>query len=115
MGYGARINADVLIKRSPVMLEVTLKQHIAQTFAKFEATVQNCDEVIECYATGGGVDYILKIMCESIDQYQSLIDSWLTADLGIERYFTYIVTKTIKHKQNNFELDFADKFIEEKN
>jgi Lrp/AsnC family transcriptional regulator of ectoine degradation len=112
MGYGARINADVLIKRSPVLLEVTLKQHIAQTFAKFEATVQNCDEVVECYATGGGVDYILKIMCESIDQYQRLIDSWLTADLGIERYFTYIVTKTIKHKQDNIELDIADKFIE---
>jgi len=112
VGYGARINADVLIKRSPVLLEVTLKQHIAQTFAKFEATVQNCDEVVECYATGGGVDYILKIMCESIDQYQRLIDSWLTADLGIERYFTYIVTKTIKHKQDNIELDIADKFIE---
>ena len=115
VGYGARINADVLIKRSPVLLEVTLKQHIAQTFAKFEATVLNCDEVVECYATGGGVDYILKIMCESIDQYQSLIDSWLTADLGIERYFTYIVTKTIKHKQDSLELDFADKFIEQKN
>jgi len=115
VGYGARINADVLIKRSPVLLEVTLKQHIAQTFAKFEATVQNCDEVVECYATGGGVDYILKIMCESIDQYQSLIDSWLTADLGIERYFTYIVTKTIKHKQDSLELDFTEKLIEEKN
>lgn len=29
-------------------------------------------------------------------QYQRLIDSWLDSDLGIERYFTYIVTKNVK-------------------
>jgi len=112
-GYGARINLDSLMKRSPVMLEISLKQHIAKTFEKFEATVKNCDEVVECYATGGGVDYILRIMCESIDQYQRIIDSWLIADLGIERYYTYIVTKTVK-QQDRAKLEFATALLEEK-
>lgn len=110
--YGARINTEILLKRSPVLLEISLKDHLAQTFDKFEAAVQNCDEVVECYATGGGVDYILKVMCESIDQYQRLIDTWLTADLGIERYFTYIVTKTVKRPQSEPVLEILEKLSE---
>lgn len=104
-GYGARINSDLLFKRSPVLLEVSLKQHNAEAFQRFEAAAQSCDEVVECYATGGGVDYILKMMCKDIDQYQRLIDRWLASDLGIERYYTYIVTKTIKQKKPGLELN----------
>ncbi len=111
-GYGARINSNFLMKRSIVMLEVTLKQHSSQTFDKFEATIQNCDQVIDCYATGGGVDYILSVMVENIDEYQLLIDSWLTSELGIERYYTYIVTKTVKQRSNEELLDISAKFIE---
>jgi Lrp/AsnC family transcriptional regulator of ectoine degradation len=36
------------------------------------------------------------IQASDIDQYQRFIDQLLLEDLGIERYFTYIVTKTIK-------------------
>jgi len=109
-GYGARINSELLFKRSPVLLEVSLKQHSAEAFQRFESAVQACEEVVECYATGGGVDYILKVMCKDIDQYQRLIDHWLDSDLSIERYYTYIVTKTIKQQrqQLNFDQSLAD-------
>jgi Lrp/AsnC family transcriptional regulator of ectoine degradation len=104
-GYGAIIDPELLCKRSPVLLEVSLKQHSAEAFQRFESAVQAYEEVVECYATGGGVDYILKVMCKDIDQYQRLIDRWLDSDLGIDRYYTYIVTKTIKQQpqQLNFE------------
>ncbi|MBL1376911.1 Lrp/AsnC family transcriptional regulator [Zobellella iuensis] len=109
-GYGARINTEVLFRRSPVLVEVSLKQHSAEAFNRFEQAMQQCDQVVDCYATGGGVDYILKVMCDGIDQYQRLIDSWLTSGLGIERYFTYIVTKTIKQQQPR--LEFAAEYKE---
>ena len=60
-------------------------------------------EVTDCYATGGGVDYIIKVQAQDIDQYQRLMDIWLDSDLGIERYFTYIVTKTIKQNVTSVE------------
>lgn len=95
-GYGARINVEALFKHTVVLLEVSLKQHHAQAFEQFEQAMQQANEVVECYATGGGVDYIVKVTCRDIEQYQALIDTWLDADIGIERYFTYIVTKTVK-------------------
>ncbi len=104
-GYGARVNTDVLFKRIAVLVEVTLKEHSAQSFKRFEQLVQNCPDVSDCYATGGGVDYMLKIQSEDIDHYQRLIDSWLDSDVGIERYFTYVVTKTIKRDEGSIDVN----------
>ncbi|KOO12144.1 AsnC family transcriptional regulator, partial [Vibrio xuii] len=71
---------------------------------RFEELVRHSPEVTDCYATGGGIDYILKIQSEDIDQYQRLIDNWLDSEGGIERYFTYIVTKTIKSNAGTREI-----------
>ncbi|WP_434986604.1 Lrp/AsnC family transcriptional regulator [Vreelandella zhaodongensis] len=97
-GYSARINADVLMPRNPVWVQIELKQHNAESFARFEALVMQTPDVTECVAVGGGVDYLVKFEVFSIDNYQRLIDSWLVSDVGIERYFTYIVTKTVKRE-----------------
>ncbi|UYG02752.1 Lrp/AsnC family transcriptional regulator [Halomonas sp. LR3S48] len=95
-GYSARINPHALVKRTPVWVQIELKQHNAESFARFEALIHENPEVTECVAVGGGVDYLMKVEADSVDAYQRLIDEWLTSDVGIERYFTYIVTKTVK-------------------
>ncbi|MDD1792356.1 Lrp/AsnC family transcriptional regulator [Enterovibrio makurazakiensis] len=104
-GYGAKINPHFLNKKTPVLVEVTLGKHDAASFQRFEEAMQACPDVADCFATGGGIDYILRVMVQDIDQYQRLIDSWLISDLCIERYYTYIVTKTIKHQGDELEID----------
>jgi Lrp/AsnC family transcriptional regulator of ectoine degradation len=47
---------------------------------------------------GGGVDYLLKVMTRDIDAYQRLVDGLLEREIGIDRYFTYIITKTVKEE-----------------
>lgn len=104
-GYGAKVNTDILFKKTAVMVEISLKEHNAQSFRRFEQLVRHTPEVTDCYAIGGGIDYILKIQSEDIDQYQRLIDNWLDSEVGIERYFTYIVTKTIKRNSDSLEIN----------
>ena len=104
-GYTARINADVLVPRNPVWVQIELKQHNADSFARFEALVMQTPEVTECVAVGGGVDYLVKFEARTIDSYQRLMDKWLVSEAGIERYFTYIVTKTVKHAPIGIETD----------
>jgi Lrp/AsnC family transcriptional regulator of ectoine degradation len=53
-------------------------------------------EIISCWSVGGGVDYFLMVAARDIDGYQRLIDRLLDQNIGIERYFTYIVTKLVK-------------------
>jgi Lrp/AsnC family transcriptional regulator of ectoine degradation len=95
-GYHARIAPRAVAPVVSVMMEVTLSNHRASDFDRFERVVATVPEIVACWAVGGGLDYILKFMAPSIDAYQRLIDSLLAQDLGIARYFTYVVTKTIK-------------------
>ncbi|BBP77556.1 Lrp/AsnC family transcriptional regulator [Pseudomonas gingeri NCPPB 3146 = LMG 5327] len=95
-GYRALIDWNQVFKSQQLLVEITLARHTAQDMRRFEQRMSDAREVQFCYATGGGVDYIAMIQAADIDQYQRFIDQLLLEDLGIERYFTYIVTKTIK-------------------
>lgn len=95
-GYHARIDLERLGPVTTLLVEIALKQHRYADFQRFERAVRDLDEVVECHATGGGIDYLLKIVVRDIDAYQRLIDRLLLDEIGIARYFTYIVTRTVK-------------------
>ncbi len=97
-GYRAEIALDKLASLTVMMVEITLKQHRYQDFELFERHVRGIDEIVECHATGGGIDYLLKVLVSDVDAYQSLIDGLLVADIGIDRYFTYVVTRVVKNE-----------------
>ena len=45
---------------------------------------------------GGGFDYLLQVVTRDIDSYQRLMDALLDQQAGLSRYFTYVVTKSVK-------------------
>lgn len=96
VGYRAEIALAKLGSVTTVLVEITLKQHRFEDFEVFERAVKKVPEIVECLATGGGIDYLLKVVVSDIDAYQRLIDELLTAGIGIDRYFTYVVTRTVK-------------------
>jgi len=98
-GYHAEVQLDKLAHFTTVLVELTLKHHAAEDFQCFENAVQELPHVIDCYATGGGVDYVLKVIARDVDHYQALIDEMLEQNIGIDRYFTYIVTKAVKRSR----------------
>ena len=95
-GYHARVAIRSIAPVATVMMEVTLANHRQADFDRFEKAIRDIPEIIACWSLGGGVDYILKVMTRDIDAYQRLVDSLLDREIGIDRYFTYIVTKTVK-------------------
>jgi len=61
---------------------------------KFESSIRNIDEVLECHLISGGYDYLVRFLCSSIQHYQELMESILDKNIGIEKYFSYIVIKS---------------------
>jgi Lrp/AsnC family transcriptional regulator of ectoine degradation len=47
------------------------------------------------------MDYVMKIFSPSLAAFQRLMESLLAAELGIERYMTYIVTRDVKSEPPN--------------
>lgn len=95
-GYAARIDPRKLGPTTMVMVEVALRRHGAGDFERFEAVIRDTPEIVDCQATGGGIDYVMKVVVPDVDAYQRLIDGLLSGGCGIERYYSYIVTKTVK-------------------
>lgn len=95
-GYRAKISLRKLGPHVTVFVAAELADHTAASFRAFEAAVARYDEVVACWALGGGFDYLMQIVTRDIDAYQRLIDAMLDARIGLARYFTYIVTKPVK-------------------
>ncbi|UVK54316.1 Lrp/AsnC family transcriptional regulator [Mesorhizobium sp. AR02] len=95
-GYHARIAMRVVAPVATVLMEVTLASHRQADFDRFERVIRDIPEIVACWSVGGGVDYVLKVMARDIDAYQRLVDGLLEREIGIDRYFTYIVIKTVK-------------------
>ncbi len=100
-GYHADISLDRIGDFTQVIVTVALTHHRKSDFDRFETHIRKLDEVTECIATGGGMDYVLKIYSRSLAAFQDLMETLLAADLGIDRYMTYIVTRRIKSTQPN--------------
>jgi Lrp/AsnC family transcriptional regulator of ectoine degradation len=95
-GYHARVAIRTLAPVATVLMQVTLGAHRQADFDRFERAISEIPQIVACWSVGGGVDYFLKVMTRDIDAYQRLVDSLLGREIGIDRYFTYIVTKTVK-------------------
>lgn len=95
-GYHARVALRQLVPIAVVFMEVTLGAHRQADFERFERAVKDIPAILSCWSIGGGIDYLLKVVARDIDAYQRLVDRLLEREIGIDRYFTYIVTKTIK-------------------
>jgi len=95
-GIHARISLRKLGSHVKVFVTVELSDHTAAAFRSFEDAMAEHEEVTGCWALGGGFDYLLHVTTRDIESYQSLIDAMLDARIGLARYFTYVVTKTVK-------------------
>ena len=92
--YNAHIDIAKLGETITVFTEVTLHDHKREDFQKFEQSIRTIDEVIECHLISGGYDYLLKFITNGVNHYQSVIEAMLERNIGIEKYFSYIVIKT---------------------
>ncbi|MDF0600311.1 Lrp/AsnC family transcriptional regulator [Psychromarinibacter sp. C21-152] len=95
-GYRAMVDVRRIAPATEVLVEIVLSGHRAEDFRRFEEAMTAAREVRTCWALGGGVDYMLRLVVADVDAYQRLMDRLLDAGLGIERYYGYIVTKPVK-------------------
>lgn len=100
-GFHAELALERIMDFAQVVVTVSLTNHRKSDFDRFEAYIRSRDEIIDCIATGGGMDYVIKTATSGLAAFQSLMDDMLTAELGIDRYMTYIATRQVKNSRPN--------------
>lgn len=67
-----KVNLSVVVHSTIRMVE-----HRSEALEAFEKAVQGIPEVLECYATTGDNDYLLKAVVSSIEHYEQLLNQRL--------------------------------------
>jgi len=93
-GYAALVNVAKLGETLMVFTEVTLKNHRQIDFSRFLAAVEKEDSVVECHLVSGGYDYLMKFITGGIVDYQTTMERLIDMDIGIDKYFSFVVLKS---------------------
>ncbi|MCC5960031.1 MAG: Lrp/AsnC family transcriptional regulator [Rhodobacteraceae bacterium] len=93
-GYSAQIDVSKLGETLTVFTEFTLKNHRQIDFARFQEALEKVDSCIECHLVSGGYDYLAKFVTAGIADYQNIIEALIDREIGVDKYFSFVVIKT---------------------
>jgi DNA-binding Lrp family transcriptional regulator len=76
--YVAVLDQKKLGLKLKVFIGITLQGHTRSFLEKFVKEINNFPEVVECHRVSGNYDYLLKLIVDDIEAYETFIISKLT-------------------------------------
>ena len=93
-GYAAQVDMAKLGETLTVFTEFTLRNHRQIDFARFQEALEQVECCVECHLVSGGYDYLAKFVTASISDYQTIVEELIDRNVGIDKYFSFVVMKT---------------------
>ena len=95
--YAAVVNREKV--GLPIMgfAHVSLHDHRTETVRKFDRAIMGAPQVLECHATSGEHDYMLKVVAPDMAAYQDFLSSYLLT-IGVVR--TVNTSFVLKQQKN---------------
>ncbi len=97
--YIAVLNERKLGLKQTAFIGVSLKGHTRSYLEKFISKVNDFNEVLECYQVTGSYDFMLKVVLNDIEAYQTFVETKLSLIPELGNVYTYIAIK--KGKQTH--------------
>ncbi|AEH87359.1 MULTISPECIES: Lrp/AsnC family transcriptional regulator [Mesorhizobium] len=92
--YSAQIDIAKLGRTLTVFTEITLKNHRQIDFSRFLAAIDKVDAAVECHRVSARYDYLTKFVAAGIGEYQEIMERLSDMDIGIDKYFSFVVLKS---------------------
>lgn len=97
----ALVNAKKVGLGVTVFVHAKLNNHDEQLLAEFEAAATAMDEVSQCYIMSGDMDYLLRVVVPSIEQYELTLKRKLVRLPGVQSLNSSFALRELK---NNHQL-----------
>ncbi|MCB1361282.1 MAG: Lrp/AsnC family transcriptional regulator [Rhodobacter sp.] len=98
--YRAELDASRAGLGFHAILHLTLTRHSREIVDRFTAEVMRHDEVLDCYATTGAMDYHLRVQCRDLDAFNAFMERTLFRLDGIAQVQTHLVLRHVKSRGN---------------
>jgi len=95
-GYTAVVDEEAFGLPVTAFVGVKLKEHTADAVRKFERAIQAVDAVLDCYVMTGQVDYLLRVLTQSLKDYERFVRQELHAIPGIQSIDTSFAYGRVK-------------------
>jgi len=96
LAYRAALNADKLGFTMQFFIAVSLSSQSEQSFAAFEAAVRSIPEVLECHLMAGQSDYILRVVCRDLEDFERLHRRLIARLPGVSQVHSNMSIRTVK-------------------
>lgn len=97
-GYHADLDPGTLGYGIMVFAMVSLKSQAEEALKAFEDHVGALPEVRECHMLNGEIDYILKVVSEDLQTFQSFLTGYLVNAPNVASVKTSLTIRTTKHE-----------------
>ncbi len=95
-GYVALADAMKLNAATVAFIQVHLTNTSTEHLRDFNEAMRNLPEVETCHMVAGGFDYLLKIRCADMQDYQQFLGEKLATIPLVAQTHTYVVIEEVK-------------------
>ena len=106
--YAAIVNEEKVGLETSAYVQVRLKDQSQETLDAFEAQVVTHAEIMGCVLMAGDWDYLIRILCNGVQDYERIHHDILTALPGVERVNSSFALRTIC-RRTEVPLDLLEK------
>tara|TARA_R110001592_G_scaffold363371_1_gene685547 strand:+ start:167260 stop:167724 length:465 start_codon:yes stop_codon:yes gene_type:complete len=95
-GYAAILDRKQVNLGLCAFVHVTLSRHVQESTKSFETAILRRPEVLECFATTGDADFILRVITASIESLDAFLEECLFALPQISQVRSNIALRELK-------------------
>ncbi|MRG73470.1 winged helix-turn-helix transcriptional regulator [Alphaproteobacteria bacterium HT1-32] len=95
-GYAAKVSQNAVGLPVSVFVSVKLEHQVEEQLDRFEATLRECPEVLECYLMTGPRDYLLRIVARDLADYERFLKETLTRIPGVASIESSFALRQVK-------------------
>ncbi len=95
--YVALLDADLLGKNIVVFMNITIKDHQAESRSTFIKQMESLTSVVELYHTSGSFDFLAKVRFSTIQEYRNFLVNEVSSIYNINDIESQIVLEEIKY------------------
>lgn len=97
--YRAEVDAAKAGLGFHAIIHITLLRHAREVVERFTAEVMRHDEVLDCFATTGAMDYHLRVLCRDLEAFNAFMERTLFRIEGIAQVQTHLVLRPVKMRR----------------
>jgi DNA-binding Lrp family transcriptional regulator len=95
--YVALLDAPKVGMNVSVFIQVSLEKQVESALGNFEAAMNRCSEVMECYLMTGDSDYLIRVVVEDVQALERFIVHELSKIRGVANIRSSFALKQVKY------------------